>query len=148
MMPEEIKYTEEELGLMAMFRNITGVQPRDCIIDDQFNRVIFVIDKGFMGLAIGRKGQTIAHVEKMVGRPVELVEFSDDPAEFIRKTLGERHVMDVKITSRFDGRKVGVVTIPVKSKGVVLGKGGKNAERTRLLARRYFGIDQIHIMTQ
>ncbi len=147
-MPEEIKYTEQELGLMAMFRNITGVQPRDCIIDDQFDRVIFVIDKGFMGLAIGRKGQTIAQVEKIIGRPVELVEYSDDPAEFIKKTLGERYVIDVRITTRFDGRKVGIVTIPLRSKGAVLGKGGRNAERTRLLARRYFGIDQIHIMTQ
>ncbi len=147
-MPEEIKYTEEELGLMAMFRNITGVQPRDCIIDDHFNRVIFVIDKGFMGLAIGKKGQTIAQVEKFVGRPVELVEYSDDPVEFIKKTLGERHVINVRVTTRFDGRKVGVVTIPLRSKGAVLGKGGKNAERTRMLARRYFGIDQIHIMTQ
>lgn len=147
-MPEEIKYTERELGLMAMFRNITGVQPRDCIIDDQFDRVIFVIDKEFMGLAIGRKGQTIAQVEKMVGKSVELVEYSDNPAEFIKKTLGERHVIDVRITTRFDGRKVGIVTIPLRRKGAVLGKGGKNAERTRLLARRYFGIDQIHIMTQ
>jgi N utilization substance protein A len=147
-MPDEIKYTEEELGLMAMFQTITGIHPRDCIIDDQFNRVIFIVDKGLIGLAIGKKGQTIAHVEKLVGRPVELVEYSDNPEEFIKNALGGRYIIDVKVTQRFDGRKVGVVTIPMKSKGAVLGKGGRNAEKARKLARRYFNIEQLHIVSQ
>ena len=147
-MTEEIKYTEEELGLMAMFHTLTGVHPRDCIIDEQFNRVIFVIDKGYMGLAIGRRGQTIAQVEKLIGRPVELVEYSNTPEEFIKKALGERHIVSVRITQRYDGKKVGVVTIPFRSKGAVLGKGGRNAERARMLAKRYFGIEQLHIVTQ
>lgn len=147
-MSEEIRYTERELGLMAMFRNITGVQPRDCVIDDQFDRIIFVVDKGFMGLAIGRKGQTIAQVEKVVGKPVELVEYSSDPVEFIKKALGEKYVISVKITTRFDHKKVSTVTISSKNKGIVLGKGGKNAERTRMLAKRYFDIEQIYIVTQ
>ena len=147
-MSGEIRYTEEELGLMSIFQTITGVHPKDCIIDEHFNRIIFVVSKGLMGLAIGRKGQTIAHVEKMIGRSVELVEYSEDPEEFIKKALGEKRVVNVKVSQRYNGKRVGVILIPIRNKGIVLGKGGRIAERARLLAKRYFNIDQLHIVTQ
>jgi len=144
----EIKLTSEQLGLMSIFQNVTNVSSRDCIIDKAANRIIFVIDKQFMGLAIGKKGQTIANLENVLARPVELVEYSDDPKEFIRNALGSRNVIDVKVNEKADGSRVAIVNVSAKSKGAVLGRGGRNAERARLLAARYFGIQHIHIVTQ
>ncbi|MDG6928706.1 MAG: NusA-like transcription termination signal-binding factor [Nitrososphaerota archaeon] len=147
-MPTEIKITEEELGLMSVFQNVTGVNSRDCIIDPAGDRIIFVVEKGLMGPAIGRGGQTIMSLERVVDRAVELVEYSDDAAEFIGNALGSRNVVDVKINSRADGHKVAIAQTSAKNKGAVLGKGGRNAERARILAQRYFDIQHIHIVTQ
>jgi len=147
-LPNEIKLTEEELGLMSVFQSVTSVSPRDCIIDPQAERIIFVLNKGQMGLAIGRGGQTIMSLERTLNRSVELVEWSDDPQEFIKNALGSRYVTDVKISTRADGAKVAVVQTTQKNKGAVLGRGGRNAERARMLAKRYFGIEHIHIVTQ
>ncbi|MEM0074812.1 MAG: NusA-like transcription termination signal-binding factor [Conexivisphaerales archaeon] len=147
-MPTEIRLTEEELGLMSVFQNVTGVNSRDCIIDQQAGRIIFVVDKGLMGLAIGKEGRTIINLERIVGKPVELVEYSDSAAEFIKNALGSRNVIDVKINTRADGQKVAIVQTSAKNKGAVLGKGGRNAERARILAQRYFDIQHIHIVTQ
>lgn len=146
-MVPEIKITEEELGLMSIFQNVTSVAPRDCIIDNQTGRIIFVLNKGQMGLAIGRKGQTIMSLERTLNRPVELVEWSEDPQEFIKNALGSKNVIDIKITTKADGTKVAVVQTTPKNKGAILGKGGRNAERARMLAKRYFGIEHIHIVT-
>jgi N utilization substance protein A len=144
----EIKLTSEELGLMGIFQNVTGVSSRDCIIDATSNRIIFVIDKEYMGLAIGKKGQTIANLENVMARPIELVEYSDDPKELVRNALGSRNVIDTKVNEKADGSKVAIVTVSSKNKGAVLGRGGRNAERARMLAKRYFGIEHIHIVTQ
>jgi N utilization substance protein A len=144
----EIKLTSEELGLMAVFQNVTGVSSRDCVIDPAGDRIIFVLEKEFMGQAIGKKGQTIANLEDVIAKPIELVEYSDDPKEFIKNALGTRNVIDAKVNEKADGSKVGIVTVSVRNKGAVLGRGGRNAERARILAKRYFGIEHIHIITQ
>lgn len=80
----EIKLTSDELRLMSLFQSITSATTRDCIVDDKMDRVIFVVNKGQMGLAIGKGGSTIKQLQNMVAKKIELVEFSEDPVEFIR----------------------------------------------------------------
>lgn len=147
-MPEKIRLTSEELGLMSLIQNVSGVTARDCVIDSKMDRVIFIVNKGEMGLAIGRNGASIKNLQKLVDKPVELVEYSDDPGEFVKNSLGARFVNDVRLTEKLDGTKIAVVVVDQKGKGAVVGKGGKNAEKARLLARRYFDIASIHIVTQ
>lgn len=147
-MPDRIKLTSEELGLMSLFQNVSGATARDCIIDSRMDRVIFIVNRGQMGLAIGRSGASIKNVQRLVGRPVELVEFSDDPEEFIRNALNTRYINNVRLTEKLDGVKIAVVVVDQKGKGAVVGKDGRNAEKARLLAKRYFSIDNIHIVTE
>jgi N utilization substance protein A len=59
----EIKLTSDELRLMSLFQSITSATARDCIVDDRMDRVIFVVNKGQMGLAIGKGGSTIKQLQ-------------------------------------------------------------------------------------
>ncbi|MFQ6134203.1 MAG: NusA-like transcription termination signal-binding factor [Nitrososphaerales archaeon] len=145
-MPERIKLTSEELGLISLFQNVSGATARDCVIDEKMDRVIFVINKGEMGLAIGRNGAAIKNIQKMVGKPVELVEYSSVPKELITNALNSRFISDIRLTEKVDGSKIAVVVVDQKRKGAVVGRNGKNAEKARLLARRYFQISNIHIV--
>lgn len=144
-MTEKIKLTSDELRLMSLFQSITSVTARDCVVDDKMDRVIFIVNKGQMGLAIGKGGATIRQLQNVVARKVELVEYSDDASDFVRNMLNPQMVNDVKITQRADGSKQAVVTVDVKRKGVVVGKEGRNAEKARLLAKRYFQISNVLI---
>jgi N utilization substance protein A len=142
----EIKLTSDELRLMSLFQSITSATARDCIVDDKMDRVIFVVNKGQMGLAIGKGGSTIKQLQNMVTKKIELVEFSDDPAEFIRNMLNADMINDVRISERSDGTKQAVVTVDPRKKGAVVGREGRNAEKARLLARRYFQISNVLIV--
>lgn len=142
----EIKLSSEQLSLMSLFQNMSGATPRDCIIDEKQNRIIFVVSKGQMGLAIGKKGASIKNIEKTVRRPVEVVEWSDDLAEFVKNALDPRYVQEVRVSERLDGTKAVVVVVDPRKKGAVLGRGGKNAERVRLLAKRYFDVSNVQIV--
>ena len=67
-MTEKIKLTSDELRLMSLFQNITGAVARDCIVDEKMDRVIFIVNKGQMGLAIGKGGSTIKQLQNVVSR--------------------------------------------------------------------------------
>jgi N utilization substance protein A len=142
---EKIKLTSDELRLMSIFKSVTSVTARDCVVDDKMERVIFIVNRGQMGLAIGKGGATIRQLQNVVTKKVELVEYSDDASNFVRNILNPQMVNEVKITHRTDGSKQAVVLVDAKRKGVVVGKEGRNAEKARLLAKRYFQISNILI---
>jgi len=146
-LPDKIKLTSEELGLMSMFQNISGATVRDCIIDSKMGRVIFIVGPGEMGLAIGKGGATIKNVQNTIGRQVELVEWSEDPKQFIMNSLNPQFINEIRISEKADGTKSATVVVDQRRKGALLGKEGRNAEKARLLARRHFSIDTIHIVS-
>lgn len=146
-MTEKIKLTSEELGLMSLFQSISGATARDCVIDSRVGRLIFVVNKGEMGLAIGKSGETIKKVQKAVGKQVELVEWSDDAKQLILNSLNPQLITEIRVVEKAGGSITATVVVDQKKKGAVLGKGGRNAEKARLLAKRYFAVDAIHIVS-
>jgi transcription termination/antitermination protein NusA len=147
-MTEKIKLTSDELRLISLFQSITSATARDCIVDEKMERVIFIVNKGQMGLAIGKGGATIKQLQNVVAKKVELVEYSDDASEFICNTLNSDMINQVKINERIDGTKQAVVIVDAKKKGIVVGREGRNAEKARLLAKRYFQISNVLIISE
>lgn len=140
-----IKITSNEMRYIALFESISGANVRDCIVDEEQGRVIFVVKEGEIGAAIGRGGRNIHVLERMTGKKHEIIEFSEDPVQFIKNALKPAIVKEVRITERPDGKTMAVVNVHPKDKGVAIGKNGKNAERLRLLTKRYFQIQNVSI---
>ena len=133
------------MRLMSLFQNVTGATARDCIEDERQNRVIFVVNNGKMGLAIGKGGSHIKTLQNIVKKNVELVEYNDDPAKFLKNMLNPKLVEEVKLSDRADGTKQAIVIVDPRKKGIVVGREGRNAEKARLLAKRYFEITSVLI---
>jgi len=140
-----IKFTSVEMRYIALFQSITGATVNDCIVDDDLNRIIFVVKEGSIGMAIGKKGKNIHQLEKMTGKKHEVIEHSENPAQFIKNALKPAKVDEVRITERMDGKTIAVISVNPKDKGVAIGKNGRNAERIRFLAKRYFQIQNVSI---
>src|ERR671927_987519 len=147
-MTEKIKLTSDELRLISLFQSITSATARDCVVDDKMERVIFIVNKGQMGLAIGKGGTTIRQLQNVVGKKVELVEYSDDASEFIRNMLNTDMINEIRMNDRIDGTRQAIVIVDPKKKGVVVGREGRNAEKARLLAKRYFQISNVLIVSE
>ncbi len=131
-----------------MFQGMTGATARDCLVDEKRNRLIFVVAKGHMGLAIGKQGASVKKIERAVRKLVEVVEWADDVEGLVKNALGAEYVQDVKVNDRLDGTKGVVVVVDARKKGAVLGVGGKNAEKVRLLAKRYFDVGNVQITSE
>jgi len=145
-MSRGIRFTSREMRYIALFESITGANVRDCIIDEDLNRIIFIIKEGDVGMAIGRGGKNIHILEKMTGKKHEIIEHSESPAQFIKNALKPARVKEIRITERLDGKTIAVVSVNPRDKGVAIGKNGRNAERIRFLAKRYFQIQNVSIM--
>ena len=144
-MPQTIKLTTDQMRLISLFQNVTGASARDCVEDEKQNRVIFVVNEGKMGLAIGKGGSHIKNLQNIVKKNVELVEYSDDPINFLKNMLNPKLVSEVKLNKRLDGSTQAIVLVDPKKKGIVVGREGRNAEKARLLAKRYFEITSVLI---
>ena len=66
----EVKINTDGIRYIALFENTTGATAKDCLVDDENNRVIFVVKSGDMGIAIGKNGEHINRVVKNIGRHV------------------------------------------------------------------------------
>ena len=144
-MTSGIKFTGTEMRYIALFESITGASVKDCIIDEEQGRAIFVVNVGQVGVAIGRGGRNIHTLERMTGKKHEIIEYSEDPAQFIKNALKPANIREVRITEKPDGKFIAVVNVNPKDKGVAIGKNGKNAERLRFLVKRYFQIENVSI---
>lgn len=142
-MSQGIKLTSEEMRYIALFDSVTGAVVTDCVIDEKRDRIIMVIKPGDIGLAIGKHGARIKMFRDMVKREVEIVEAADDAVAMIKNSFAPARVKEVRITERIDKKKVAVVTVDRRDRGVAIGRDGRTAERTRLLAKRYFQIDNV-----
>lgn len=145
-MSKGIKFTNREMRFIALFESMTGATVRDCIVDEDFDRLIFIIKEGDVGMAIGKNGKNILMLERMTGKKHEIIEFSEDPSQFIKNALKPAKLKEIRISERPDGKTIAVVSVDPHDKGIAIGKNGKNAERIRFLAKRYFQINNVSIM--
>jgi N utilization substance protein A len=134
------------MRFIALFESMTGATVRDCIVDEDFDRLIFIIKEGDVGMAIGKNGKNILTLERMTGKKHEIIEFSEDPSQFIKNALKPAKLKEIRISERPDGKTIAVVSVDPHDKGIAIGKNGKNAERIRFLAKRYFQINNVSIM--
>jgi len=144
-LPQSIKLSTDQMRLMSLFQNVTGATARDCVEDEKQDRVIFVVNEGKMGLAIGKGGSHIKNLQNIVKRNIEIVEYSDEPTKFLKNILNPKLVSEVKMNKRDDGSLQAIVIVDPKKKGIVVGREGRNAEKARLLAKRYFEISSVLI---
>jgi len=127
---KERRYIEE-------LRILTKSTALDCVIDERFERIIYVIKKGDMGLAIGKKGDNIKRMQNVLGKRIEMVEYAEDPDEFITNIFKPAEVAEVR---RDPGTSQTNIHVRKKSDlGIAIGKGGSNIEKARILMKRFLG---------
>ena len=83
-----------------------------------------------IGACVGPRGQRVnAIVDELRGEKIDIIKYSEDPAEFIAAALAPADVVSVQLA---DEGKACRVTVPADQLSLAIGKEGQNA---RLAAR-------------
>src|SRR3989344_4567035 len=115
-----ITLNQEIIGFINIFENITGASVKDCFLEDE--KIIFVVNPGSMGLAIGKGGKNINHMSSLLKKPVNVIEFNQDPVQFLRNLLYPIKPKEIKLV---DATLV-IVAADVKEKGRIYGRERSN----------------------
>jgi N utilization substance protein A len=138
-----VTLSDRERQYIALFEDEADVTIRDCVVDEDYDRVLFVVKAGQMGEAIGPGGRIVQRVEEQIGRSIELVEDADTASDFVANALAPAAVYNVTISENED--TVAYAEVDHEDTGVAIGKDGRNIQAARLLAARHHDVDDIQL---
>lgn len=141
----EITISEDDMRLIAQFENLTGAGARDCVVDEKFSRILFVINPGEMGLAIGKKGASVKKASDAFGKKVEVVEYNTDKVQFLRNCFLPVQIQVVTFEKDEDGAEVAYIEVQPDDRGLAIGKEGRNIIKAKRLAFRQFDIVNVEL---
>lgn len=135
-----IVYDTAAMQVIALFAQLTRAELKDCIISER--QVVFVVEPGEMGKAIGPKGANVRRLEHKLQRRVKIVEFSHEPATFIKNLV---YPLDVKNIAERDGVYV-IAPADLKTRGLLIGRNAQNLRQLEGIVQRYFPIKEIKVV--
>jgi N utilization substance protein A len=138
-----VRLSDDARRLLTRFEEETEATVRDCVIDEEYDRVIFLIKTGEMGKAIGSGGETVRAVEEDLGREVKLVEDADTAEDFVANALAPAAVYNVTISENDD--RLAYAEVAEEDRGAAIGKDGKNIDAARTLAARHYDVDDVEL---
>ena len=138
-----VELSDEARRLVALFQDEAGVTVRDCVLVDDHDLVVFLVEAGQMAEAIGPQGRVVKRVERLLDRDVKLVENARSPAAFVANAIAPAAVYNVTISHNRD--TVAYVEVAQEDRGVAIGRDGKNIDAARRLVRRNCDVDGIEL---
>ncbi|MFH0889562.1 MAG: NusA-like transcription termination signal-binding factor [Candidatus Aenigmatarchaeota archaeon] len=137
-----LKLNNDTIKIINFFEKYTKVHAHDCIIEP--GSIIFIVEEGKAGQAIGKRGVTITELEKKFNKKIKVFEWSDDLKKFVANLIPQAKSVNVEEAK---DKKVLVIAVDTMKRGLVIGKGGANINRIKGIIKRYHDIDEIKLQT-
>src|SRR5207247_4741852 len=96
----EIVFDEQTIRYVALFQDLTRTTVVDCV--DATDKLIFVVKEGDIGKAIGKKGENIAKLKRLMNKDINVVEYSDQPDRIVANVFRTFDVKDDQLEQRAD----------------------------------------------
>jgi len=128
------------------FGTLTGVSAIDCF--ERKDEIIYVVEAGKIGVAVGKGGVNIKKVERLLNRRIRLVEYSTDPMTFMRNVLYPVKVPNLYISTKSSGDKVINIRADVKLKKALMRDGKKMYTLLSMLVGRHFPAYKIEVTNE
>ena len=113
-------------------------------IVEEEDKITFVVEKGQLGLALGKGARNLQTLKSAFNKEVKILEFDEDVERFIRNLFKPHTIESVTMESDEDGMYARVVVKP-EDKGKAIGKAGRNINVVRQLARRHHNIVELKV---
>jgi N utilization substance protein A len=139
----EITLSNETVQFINMASKYSGASIRDCVVED--DRVVFVVDKGYLGIAIGSKAKNLEKLRSLFKKSVKFVEFDEDKVRFVQNLCKPYEVTKITVEGADDASIVRIQVNP-QDKSKLIGKGGRNINMIRKIAQRHHPIKDVQIV--
>ena len=139
----DILLSNEAMQYINMAANILKIDIIDCIITD--DRLIFIVKKGHLGIAIGIKGKNLEKLRGIFKKNIKFVELDDNKEKFIRNLCKPYKINNISIEGSRDSTVIKIES-STSDKSKLIGKGGRNINMIRKLAQRHHPVKDVQIV--
>lgn len=139
----EIVLSNETVQYINLASKYSGAGIRDCVVED--DRVVFIVEKGQLGIAIGSKAKNLEKLRSLFKKIVKFVEFDEDKTRFVRNLCKPYEVKKISFEGN-DGAEVARIEVNPRDKSKLIGKGGRNINMIRKMAQRHHLIKDVQIV--
>ena len=138
----DIMISNETIQYINMASGVTKTDILDCMVTE--DKLIFIVKQGQLGAAIGIKAKNLERLRNLFKKNIKFVEFDDDKERFIVNLFKPYKINNLTMEGEEDSI-VAKVEVEVSEKSKVIGKGGRNIDIIRQLARRHHSIKDVQI---
>ena len=138
----DILLSNETMQYINMASNITKTDILDCMVTD--DKLIFIVKKGQLGAAIGIKAKNLERLRGLFKKNIKFVEFDTDKERFIVNLFKPYKINNISLEGEDDSTVI-KVEVEVSDKSKIIGKGGRNIDIIRKLAKRHHSIKDVQI---
>lgn len=127
-----MKLDIETIGYANTFENLTRVGVKDCFLDKN-NNLVFIVDFGKAGMAIGKDGSNIKRLSNMLKKRIRVIEFNSDPVKFAANAI---HPLKGEI--RQEDKIIIIKADSMQDKAKLIGRNKQNLNALQELVNKYF----------
>lgn len=138
----DIQLSTETMKYIRMATQMINVDILDCVREDEL--LVFVVRKGHLGAAIGKKAKNLERLRNVFKKTIKFVEEDNDHNRFIQNLCKPYKIESVTFSGE-DASLVAQVSVNPSEKSRLIGKGGRNIELIRKLAKRHHNIKDVQI---
>jgi len=138
----DILFSNENMQYINIASKTTNTDIIDCTIAE--DNLIFIVKKGQLGAAIGRKAKNLEKLRSMFKKNIKFVEYDEDKEKFVLNLCKPYKVKNINLENDGDF-VVAKVQVELSDKSKIIGKGGRNIELIRKLAKRHHSIKDVQI---
>lgn len=139
----EITLSNETVQCINLATKHSKAKIIDCVVEEE--KIVFVVEKGQLGIAIGIKAKNIEKLRNLFKKTVKFVEYDNDKEKFIQNLCKPYKINKIM----FDGAENGYIArieANPRDKSKLIGKGGNNISIIRKLAQRHHPIKDVQIV--
>jgi N utilization substance protein A len=134
-----IKYDMNLMKYISLFESLTNTKVKDCVANE---KLLFIVQEGHIGKAVGKQGINVKKIEGILKKDIRIVEFSENLIQFIQNMIYPLRASNIE-------EDQGTVTITgpdTKTKGLMIGREGKNLNYLKDIVKRHFSVEDIKVV--
>lgn len=135
-------FDTDSLKYIMLFEKMTRAKVKDCF--EGYGKLVFIVDKGYLGLAVGKKGEHVKKLKDKMRKDIQVLEYSEDPVVFLKNFFHLYEVKSVEIDNDRDPIHA-TVSVEAKNKGKAIGKEGRNLRLARAIVMRHHDIGSVSV---
>ncbi len=127
------KYNVELIGYINTLENISKVHVKDCFINKN-GQLTFIVEQGEGGKAIGKNGDNIKRLGKILNKSIKIIEYNMDPTKFLNNVIYPIKSENIYIQDN----EICIEVKGTQDKALLIGRDQNNLKETQEIINKYF----------